>query len=423
MTGTGQLPKFEQDLFKTGVADRELFLIPTAEVPLTNLHARETLAVDDLPLAYTAHTPCFRSEAGSYGRDTRGLIRMHEFARSSWCGSWRRRRRGRSWSCWSTHAEAVLQGLGLAYRVVKLAAGDIGLLGADDLRRRGVAAGAAEVPGDRVGVGLRHVPGAARRHPHTRGRRQPRVRGHAEQLGDADRAHAGGDPGAGAAGRRIGADPARRWCRTPASRPSSRPDVAGVKARAARRRARVRGPGPARSGARRARRRRRAGPARPSRTCAGRRPRSGTSPWRSWARSTATDRRGRAAGPHRAPGPRRPPPPAARARAGRERTVRRPRAVDPGTIRRTARAHSPRSVGAAARRCGIPVDDRPYRPHLTLARGRPGTDLRPAVEALRGFAGSRGRPTRCTSSAAGWAPGPGGTAAHDGDRDLAARDA
>ena len=81
MTGTGQLPKFEQDLFKTGVADRELFLIPTAEVPLTNLHARETLAVDDLPLAYTAHTPCFRSEAGSYGRDTRGLIRMHEFSK------------------------------------------------------------------------------------------------------------------------------------------------------------------------------------------------------------------------------------------------------------------------------------------------------------------------------------------------------
>ena len=80
MTGTGQLPKFEQDLFKTGVADRELYLIPTAEVPLTNLHARETLAVDDLPLAYTAHTPCFRSEAGSYGRDTRGLIRLHEFS-------------------------------------------------------------------------------------------------------------------------------------------------------------------------------------------------------------------------------------------------------------------------------------------------------------------------------------------------------
>jgi Seryl-tRNA synthetase len=81
MTGTGQLPKFEQDLFKTGVADRELYLIPTAEVPLTNLHAKETLNAEDLPLAYTAHTPCFRSEAGSYGRDTRGLVRLHEFSK------------------------------------------------------------------------------------------------------------------------------------------------------------------------------------------------------------------------------------------------------------------------------------------------------------------------------------------------------
>lgn len=74
MTGTGQLPKFEEDLFRTGVAGRELFLIPTAEVPLTNLYAGEMVAVDSLPVALTAHTPCFRSEAGSYGRDTRGLI-------------------------------------------------------------------------------------------------------------------------------------------------------------------------------------------------------------------------------------------------------------------------------------------------------------------------------------------------------------
>ena len=154
MTGTGQLPKFEQDLFKTGVADRELFLIPTAEVPLTNLHARETLAVDDLPLAYTAHTPCFRSEAGSYGRDTRGLIRMHEFSKVELVRIVEASTSRQELELLVTHAEAVLQGLGLAYRVVKLAAGDIGLLGAGHLRRRGVAAGPAEVPGDRVGVGL-----------------------------------------------------------------------------------------------------------------------------------------------------------------------------------------------------------------------------------------------------------------------------
>ncbi len=126
MTGTGQLPKFEQDLFKTGVADRELFLIPTAEVPLTNLHARETLAVDDLPLAYTAHTPCFRSEAGSYGRDTRGLIRMHEFSKVELVRIVEASTSRQELELLVTHAEAVLQGLGLAYRVVKLAAGDMG---------------------------------------------------------------------------------------------------------------------------------------------------------------------------------------------------------------------------------------------------------------------------------------------------------
>jgi seryl-tRNA synthetase len=126
MTGTGQLPKFEHDLFKTGVADRELFLIPTAEVPLTNLHAKETLATEDLPLAYTAHTPCFRSEAGSYGRDTRGLIRLHEFAKVELVRIVQPERSREELEVLLSHAEAAMQGLGLAYRVVKLAAGDIG---------------------------------------------------------------------------------------------------------------------------------------------------------------------------------------------------------------------------------------------------------------------------------------------------------
>jgi seryl-tRNA synthetase len=126
MTGTGQLPKFEQDLFKTGVAERELYLIPTAEVPLTNLHARETLAVDDLPLAYTAHTPCFRSEAGSYGRDTRGLIRMHEFSKVELVRIVEASASRQELELLVTHAETVLQRLGLAYRVLTLAAGDMG---------------------------------------------------------------------------------------------------------------------------------------------------------------------------------------------------------------------------------------------------------------------------------------------------------
>lgn len=126
MTGTGQLPKFESDLFKTGVADRELYLIPTAEVPLTNLHARETLAVEDLPLAYTAHTPCFRSEAGSYGRDTRGMIRVHEFSKVELVRVVEASTSRAELEVLLSHAEAVMQGLGLAYRVVKLAAGDTG---------------------------------------------------------------------------------------------------------------------------------------------------------------------------------------------------------------------------------------------------------------------------------------------------------
>jgi seryl-tRNA synthetase len=126
MTGTGQLPKFEQDLFRTEVADRELFLIPTAEVPLTNLHAKETLPTEDLPLAYTAHTPCFRSEAGSYGRDTRGLIRVHEFSKVELVRIVEPERSRAELEVLLGHAEAVMQELGLAYRVVRLAAGDIG---------------------------------------------------------------------------------------------------------------------------------------------------------------------------------------------------------------------------------------------------------------------------------------------------------
>ncbi|RAJ61659.1 seryl-tRNA synthetase [Streptomyces sp. Amel2xB2] len=126
MTGTGQLPKFEEDLFKTGVADRDLFLIPTAEVPLTNLYADEIIPPSELPIAVTAHTPCFRSEAGSYGKDTRGLIRQHQFAKVEMVRIAAPEQARGEMEKMVGHAEACLKELNLAYRVVTLAAGDTG---------------------------------------------------------------------------------------------------------------------------------------------------------------------------------------------------------------------------------------------------------------------------------------------------------
>lgn len=126
MTGTGQLPKFEQDLFRTAVGDRELFLIPTAEVPLTNLYADEVLDTAALPLALTAHTRCFRAEAGSYGRDTRGILRQHEFGKVELVRLCAPERSQDELALMLGHAEACLQRLELAYRVVLLAAADTG---------------------------------------------------------------------------------------------------------------------------------------------------------------------------------------------------------------------------------------------------------------------------------------------------------
>lgn len=126
MTGTGQLPKFEEDLFKTAVTDRDLFLIPTAEVPLTNLYADEIIPPAELPVALTAHTPCFRSEAGSYGRDTRGLIRQHQFSKVEMVRIATADQARAEMENMVGHAEACLKELDLAYRVVTLAAGDTG---------------------------------------------------------------------------------------------------------------------------------------------------------------------------------------------------------------------------------------------------------------------------------------------------------
>jgi seryl-tRNA synthetase len=128
LTGTGQLPKFEDDLY--GFAADDLFLIPTAEVPVTNLHRDEILEASDLPLGYVAHTPCFRREAGAHGKDTRGLIRVHQFDKVELVRFARPEESAAEHERMTGHAEAVLQRLEIPYRVVELAAGDTGFASA-----------------------------------------------------------------------------------------------------------------------------------------------------------------------------------------------------------------------------------------------------------------------------------------------------
>ena len=128
LTGTGQLPKFEDDLY--GVANDDLFLIPTAEVPVTNLHRDEILDASDLPRGYVAHTPCFRREAGAHGKDTRGLIRVHQFDKVELVRFCRPEDSDAEHVRMTGHAEAVLQRLEIPYRVVELAAGDTGFASA-----------------------------------------------------------------------------------------------------------------------------------------------------------------------------------------------------------------------------------------------------------------------------------------------------
>jgi seryl-tRNA synthetase len=124
MTNTGQLPKFEEDLFK--LQDWDYFLIPTAEVPVTNIHQEEIIPAESLPIYYTAHTPCFRSEAGSYGKDTRGLIRQHQFNKVELVKFTTPESSYDELEALLSNAETILQRLELPYRVVELCTGDLG---------------------------------------------------------------------------------------------------------------------------------------------------------------------------------------------------------------------------------------------------------------------------------------------------------
>jgi len=128
MTGTGQLPKFEEDLFR--IVESDFFLIPTAEVPVTNIHREELLSRDQLPIRYVAYTPCFRREAGSYGQDVRGLIRLHQFNKVELVKFTEPEVSYNELEKLVADAEAVLQRLKLPYRVVELCTGDLGFAAA-----------------------------------------------------------------------------------------------------------------------------------------------------------------------------------------------------------------------------------------------------------------------------------------------------
>ena len=126
LRGTGQLPKFEEDLFKVPSEQRDFYLIPTAEVPVTNMVRDEIVDADRLPMRYTCHTPCFRSEAGSHGRDTRGLIRQHQFEKVELVQVVEPTKSEAALEELTGHAEAILQALNLPYRKVFLCGGDLG---------------------------------------------------------------------------------------------------------------------------------------------------------------------------------------------------------------------------------------------------------------------------------------------------------
>jgi seryl-tRNA synthetase len=128
MIGTSQLPKLESDMY--GLEENQLFLTPTAEVPLTNLHREEILSAGDLPKKFVAYTPCFRREAGAAGRDTRGIIRVHQFDKVELVKIATPEKSYEEFESLSANAEHVLQLLGLHHRVVELCTGDLGFASA-----------------------------------------------------------------------------------------------------------------------------------------------------------------------------------------------------------------------------------------------------------------------------------------------------
>ena len=207
LVGTGQLPKFEQDQFKLEGFD--YFLVPTAEVPLTNLHRGELLEEQRLPLRYTAYTPCFRAEAGSYGKDVRGLIRQHQFNKVELVQLTTPEQSYEQLEELTAHAERVLQLLELPYRVVCLSTGDLGfaaaktydlevwLPGQDAYREISSCSNCEDFQARRAG------------HPQPRRRRQAAAGPHPQRLRPGGGSDPDRDPRELPGGRRLGEDPVR----------------------------------------------------------------------------------------------------------------------------------------------------------------------------------------------------------------------
>ena len=204
--GTGQLPKFEQDLFK--LEKHPYYLIPTAEVPVTNIYRDEILDESRLPVRYTAYTPCFRSEAGSYGKDVRGLIRQHQFNKVELVQLTTPETSYEALEELTGHAEQVLQLLELPYRVMALSTGDMGFGAAKTYDLEVWLPGPGRLPRDLLLQQLRGLPGPAREPPlPPRRGRQDAPPPHAERLRPRRRPHADRHPGELPAGGRLGGDP------------------------------------------------------------------------------------------------------------------------------------------------------------------------------------------------------------------------
>ena len=190
LVGTGQLPKFEEDLFH--LAPGDYFLIPTAEVPLTNLHRDEMLEREELPIKYVAYTPCFRSEAGSYGKDVRGLIRQHQFNKVEMVKFAEPETSYDELEKMVQNAEEVLKRLKLPYRVVELCTGDMGFGFGENLRSRSLVAGAKRLSRNQLLLQLRRLPSAPRQYSLSQGKEGATpLRSYAQWLGPCCWPHAG----------------------------------------------------------------------------------------------------------------------------------------------------------------------------------------------------------------------------------------